>query len=33
MDGKKKGILAGVIAVVLATVGAVVTFVRLKQDR
>lgn len=33
MDGKKKGILAGVIAVVLAAVGAVVAFVRSKQDR
>lgn len=33
MDGKKKGIFVGVIAVILAVAGAIAAFVRSKQDR
>lgn len=33
MDGKKKGIFAGVIAVIFAAAGAIAVFVRSKQDR
>lgn len=33
MDRKKKGIFAGVIAIVLAAAGAAAAFVRSKQDR
>lgn len=32
MDGRKKGIFAGVVAAIVAVVGAVCVFLRLKKD-
>lgn len=32
MDGRKKGILAGIVAVVAAAVGAVCVFLKMRKD-